>query len=99
MRRIAAGSAASLGVGKGRMVATPAEEVAVFNIKGNYFACSNRCPHAGGPLCDGMLSDTSVVCPWHGWDFDLTLSEDEALDGVTRYRVVVEDGELFIEMP
>ena len=31
----------------------------------------NRCPHKGGPLCDGIVSGTAVVCPLHGWRFDL----------------------------
>lgn len=99
MGRISAGDAASLGPGASRVVQSPAEEVAVFHQDGRFFACSARCPHAGGPLADGVFRGTSVICPWHGWDFDLSIPGDEALDGVTRYRVVVEEGELFLELP
>lgn len=97
--RIAIGSADSLVPGESRVLDTPSEPVAVFNIDGVYYACSNRCPHAGGPLSDGFLRGTAVVCPWHGWDFDLSLTTDAAMDGVIRYRVLQEAGELFLELP
>ena len=29
------------------------------------------CPHRGGPLYDGFVSGNCLVCPWHGWSFDL----------------------------
>jgi nitrite reductase/ring-hydroxylating ferredoxin subunit len=29
------------------------------------------CPHRGAPLEDGFVHDGCVVCPWHGWAFDL----------------------------
>jgi 3-phenylpropionate/trans-cinnamate dioxygenase ferredoxin subunit len=62
-------------------------EIGVFNIDGEYFALANRCPHAGGPLCQGTIvglvqSDgpgsyrlaaqkSFLRCPWHGWEFDI----------------------------
>ncbi|MBN1586153.1 MAG: nitrite reductase small subunit NirD [Candidatus Omnitrophica bacterium] len=46
-------------------------EVAVFHVKGQYYAIGNTCPHMGGPLCEGEVEDQEVVCPWHGWSFDL----------------------------
>lgn len=98
-RRVSAGLAADLAPGKSLVLDAPVEPIAVFNMDGTYYACSSRCPHAGGPLADGFTRGTSVVCPWHGWNFDLSLPTDEALDGVVRYPVVVEDGELFVELP
>ncbi len=98
-RLVAAGPADKLAAGSSLVVDTPAEQVAVFNIDGEYFACSNRCPHAGGPLSDGFVRDTSVVCPWHGWNFDLSIPGDDAMDGVTRYKVLTKDGNLFVELP
>lgn len=95
-RRIPAGPAAALEPGKSLVIDDEVEPIAVFNMDGAYYACSSRCPHAGGPLADGFVRGSSVVCPWHGWNFDLSLSTQEALDGVIRYPVVVEEGELFI---
>jgi nitrite reductase/ring-hydroxylating ferredoxin subunit len=97
-RRVSAGPAANLAAGKSLVIETPAEPVAVFNMDGAFYACSSRCPHAGGPLADGFTRGTSVVCPWHGWNFDLSVPTDEALDGVIRYSVLIESGELFVEL-
>lgn len=96
-RRISAGPAAALEPGKSLVIDAEVEPIAVFNMDGAFFACSSRCPHAGGPLADGFVRGTSVVCPWHGWNFDLSVPTDEALDGVIRYAVSVVDGELFVE--
>lgn len=30
------------------------------------------CPHFGGPLWEGELDGTTVTCPWHGSQFDVT---------------------------
>ena len=59
----------------------------VFNLGGEFFALSNRCPHRGGSLCQGnltglVLSDEPgqynyirrgeiIRCPWHSWEFDI----------------------------
>jgi nitrite reductase/ring-hydroxylating ferredoxin subunit len=61
--------------------------IALFNIDGALFAFDNRCPHHGGPLCRGRVSDAPFAerpdhvhwareqrilrCPWHGWEFDM----------------------------
>ena len=35
------------------------------------YLLENRCPHRGGQLSDGRVLDGRVICPLHGWDFDL----------------------------
>jgi 3-phenylpropionate/trans-cinnamate dioxygenase ferredoxin subunit len=68
-----------------KIVDVAGRSIGVFNIEGEYFALRNRCPHQGGPLCDGKLwgslsADTPghfeysptreiLTCPWHGWEF------------------------------
>lgn len=56
---------------EGRSVTAGGVELAIFNLKDRFVAIENRCPHQGGPLCDGIVSGTVVVCPLHGWRFDL----------------------------
>ena len=46
-------------------------EIIVAHTKGNFYALDNRCPHKGGPLCLGRISDRSIICPWHGARFEL----------------------------
>lgn len=45
--------------------------IAVANVGGSYFACTNTCPHAEGPLGEGTLEGHVLTCPYHGWQFDL----------------------------
>lgn len=46
-------------------------EIALFLVKGKYYAVENKCSHAGGPLCGGALDGGTVTCPWHGSKFDV----------------------------
>jgi 3-phenylpropionate/trans-cinnamate dioxygenase ferredoxin subunit len=73
--------------GQHRIVEVAGRSIGVFNVRGEFFALRNRCPHQGGPLCLGQVSgwvessapgeyDYSrrgeiVRCPWHGWEFDI----------------------------
>lgn len=56
---------------EGRSVTLGDLDLAIFNLKDRFVTIENRCPHKGGPLCDGIVSGTAVVCPLHGWRFDL----------------------------
>ncbi|MEI9811397.1 MAG: nitrite reductase small subunit NirD [Acidobacteriota bacterium] len=56
---------------EGRAVKVGDVEIAIFNINGRFLTIENACPHKGGPLCDGIVSGTTVVCPLHGQRFDL----------------------------
>lgn len=84
--------------GEGRRFRCGNEEVAVFNIGGTFYACTDACPHAGGPLHQGFLEGTVVTCPWHGWDFDLNPATPDPCDGVVRFPVRVEDGKVLVEV-
>ena len=38
----------------------------------NLYACTAKCPHAGGIIADGFLNDTDIVtCPLHRYKFSL----------------------------
>jgi nitrite reductase (NADH) small subunit len=56
---------------EGRAVTIGGMELAIFNLSDRFATIENQCPHKGGPLCDGIVSGTAVVCPLHGWRFDL----------------------------
>jgi len=58
--------------GNAREAVVGGEMVAVFNVDGEFYALDGVCPHQGGPLGQGSLSGTTVTCPWHGWQFDVT---------------------------
>lgn len=57
--------------GSSKVVKAGEREIAVFNISGEFFAIDNTCPHRGGPLGEGFVSDGVVSCPLHAWEFDV----------------------------
>jgi nitrite reductase (NADH) small subunit len=58
-------------VREGRVTAVGGRQVAIFNLGDRFLAVDNRCPHRGGPLAEGIISGTTVVCPLHAWKIDL----------------------------
>src|SRR5664280_3826432 len=65
--------------------------IGIFNVDGKYFGLANKCPHKGAEMCKGHVVghlssdgpgdfeyDTSrkyVMCPWHGWEFDVVTGQ------------------------
>jgi nitrite reductase (NADH) small subunit len=86
---------------EGRSVRIGEKDVAIFNLKTRFVTIDNQCPHKGGPLCDGIVSSTTVVCPLHGWRFDLDtgLAVRAALPAcVTTFPTRVEDGIILVDI-
>ena len=52
------------------------ESYAVCNVGGELHALSGDCPHRGGPLGHGALHGSTLVCPWHAWEFDCRTGAD-----------------------
>ena len=76
-------------------------EIAIFNLNGRFLTIENACPHKGGPLCDGIVTGTAVVCPLHGRHFDLETgmpvraSEPSCL---AVFPTRVEDGVILVDL-
>ncbi len=85
----------------GRVVSLRGLTVAAFKVDGRFFAIENKCLHRGGPLGEGQLTDRTVVCPWHGWRYDVETGELELIPTlkVGTYKVEVRGDEVFIEIP
>ena len=85
---------------EGRSVTVGGKELAIFNLGDRFATIENQCPHKGGPLCDGIVSGTAVVCPLHGWRFDLDtgLAIRASLPAcVTTFPTRVEDGIILVD--
>ena len=50
---------------------------------GRRFELDRRCPHQGADLSHGSLEDGCVVCPRHGWRFDLSDGGRDSRSGTT----------------
>lgn len=73
MGEVTIGPASAIPPGEGRSFVADGEKIAVFFTRGGkVFAVQAECPHRGGPLADGLLGGTTLICPLHGWKFDLT---------------------------
>lgn len=75
------------------------EDIAVANVDGAFHAFGNVCTHKQCQLSEGDLDGTTVTCPCHGSQFDVTTGN--VLNGpatlpVDSYDVSQEDGELRI---
>lgn len=88
--------------GTSKFVSVAGREIALFNVKGEFFAIANRCPHEGASLCRGQVvglavSDRAgdyrltregemVRCPWHGWEFDIRTGRSYCDPAKTRVK-------------
>jgi len=74
--------------------------ICVANESGSFASLDNICPHRGGPLGQGMVEGGKVICPWHGWAWDLkTGAADQSSSAkVAVYPLKVENGDVLIEI-
>jgi 3-phenylpropionate/trans-cinnamate dioxygenase ferredoxin subunit len=85
-----------------KLVTVKGRPIALFNLGGEFYGLSNRCPHQGGSLCEGTLTGLVsadrpgeyqisrkgeiIRCPWHGWEFDIRTGQSWCEPGSIRTR-------------
>lgn len=101
MPRVRVGSVADVSPGRALRTEVEGVPVAVWRVGDAYYAMEDVCPHAGHTLHDGELRGCVVICPLHGWDFDVrTGFRPGNADGwpIPCFAVRVEDGEVWIDV-
>jgi nitrite reductase (NADH) small subunit len=85
-------------LGQGRVYSVDGEDIAVFRTRGGQvYAVQAACPHRAGPLADGLVGGTTLICPLHGWKFDLATGEALFGEcGVKTYQVRIDGGEQIV---
>ena len=94
MSRHVVATAGEIGPGERKLVTVRGRPIAIFNLGGNYFGLLNRCPHQGGPICEGKITGLIqasepgkyiyskageiIRCPWHAWEFDIRTGQSYA---------------------
>ncbi len=72
----------------------------VARVDGAIAVLDGVCPHEGGPLGEGIVEDGRVVCPWHGYAFEVhtgaSLQDPEVRAEIL--ESVVEDEELRVKL-
>ena len=88
---------------------------------GRFVAYENRCPHMGGPVCQGKLfnrvgeelgpnqttrkqsfsAERHIVCPWHGYEFDLDtgMHPGSRRQRLRRFEVELRGDEIYVHLP
>jgi nitrite reductase/ring-hydroxylating ferredoxin subunit/ferredoxin-thioredoxin reductase catalytic subunit len=84
--------------GQARHLKVGKDDIALVRVGAEYFALSNVCRHAHGPLADGFVEGYHLVCPWHGWRYDVRDgTTDHPNANVRTFEVVARDGCLFLK--
>jgi nitrite reductase (NADH) small subunit len=82
---------------------------------GEIHAVLNRCPHKGAPICKGIVGGTwppsqvgsldfardgeVLVCPWHGYEYDLKTGMELYQEHPTRlrkYQTSIQSGSVIV---
>ncbi|HEY1813823.1 MAG TPA: Rieske 2Fe-2S domain-containing protein [Kofleriaceae bacterium] len=74
--------------------------VLVTRVAGELVATPGVCPHEDVALADGKLVDGAIVCPGHGYAFDLQTGRcvhDPGLE-LRRYPITIIGGELYVDL-
>jgi nitrite reductase/ring-hydroxylating ferredoxin subunit len=87
--------------GERKLVEINGISIGVFHHNGAWFAVRNHCLHRGGPVATGILEGDVLVCPWHGYRYNVTngclLADPTAR--LDMYQVSLRDGEVFLRVP
>jgi nitrite reductase (NADH) small subunit len=86
--------------GEGKTFEIAGLRVAVFRTRGGkLYATQAVCPHKGGPLADGVVGGGTVVCPLHGYKYDLESGQPlgHSCPALQTYRAELRaDGEMLL---
>ena len=77
------------------------DRVAIATVGDAFYAFGDTCTHLGCSLADGNLEGTTVTCPCHGSQFDVTTGgvvRGPARESVPSYPVRLEAGALRVEV-
>jgi NAD(P)H-dependent nitrite reductase small subunit len=76
------------------------KEIAVFKVENEIYALNNICPHQHSALLyDGFIENGYVICPAHGWSFNLKNGKQPTGSrGVDSYEVEILDDDVYVKI-
>lgn len=95
-------AASALAEGEHVVVDVDGDDVAVFNIGGEFYAIADVCTHDGAEIASGELDGDEIVCPRHGARFCVKTGQVKcapAYEDVATFAVRVEDGRIKLAAP
>ncbi|OAI12341.1 ferredoxin [Methylomonas koyamae] len=90
-------AASALADGEHVVVDVDGDDVAVFNIGGEFYAIADVCTHDGAEIASGELDGDEIVCPRHGARFCVKTGQVKcapAYEDIATFPVRVEGGRL-----
>ena len=87
--------------GSGKCVEVEGKRIAVFNLRDEFFAIDDTCPHAGASLSEGIVEGDEVECPWHSARFKIksgAVTSPPSEEGVAKYNVRVTGDAIEVEV-
>ena len=94
------GNARDVAAGQMRVFDVAGTKVNVASVDGHLYAFDDTCTHTGCSLAMGTLDGTTVTCPCHGSQFDVTsgaVLRGPAVQPVRSRVVQVKDEDLHVE--
>ena len=81
-----------------RAVKVDGRQIGLFNVGGELFAIDDACPHMRADLSCGVVREKTVLCGWHGWQFDLTTGQCTNVEWakVRTYPVSAREGAIYV---
>jgi len=89
-----------LSEGKMKAVRLKGKPVLLVRLGGKVYCVSNVCPHAGCTFQGGILAGYVLMCPCHGWKFDVRNGEYLEIPQVKLecYYCKIENGKIYVEI-
>lgn len=83
----------------GRLVKVGGIDIALIRTSSDkVFALDNKCPHKDGPLVEGVVTGTTLICSLHAEKIDMETGKpkSEDLGCVKTYKVTIKDGSVYV---
>ncbi len=89
-----------IGPGQRKVVTVNGAEIIIFNLDGELYAMSNVCPHKGYPLTYGPVFEDTIMCPNHGYMFNVKTGHclTKSSYPIKTYKVKVDGSSIKIEL-
>ena len=84
--------------GEVKTVRVGGQFVALFNLGGEFFALGDACPHRGGHLGCGTIEDGAIICPLHGWSFDIRTGAQRMGPSADRFTVRLDGEDILVKV-
>ncbi len=101
MEKIFVCKTTQISVGQIKKISVDGKDIVVANIGEDYFAMNDTCTHAGASLSEGKIEDSTIICDWHGAQFDCEngklIKFPAKINDLEVYNVIVEEDNILVE--